>query len=79
MPLEAKVPLQVYKGASRARRYAIGGKPLPLSASDIADWCRLMDVHLAPWEAELVFAIDDAWLADLEEQAKPGSEEKPDA
>lgn len=78
MPPEVSVPLQVYNGAQRARRYSSSGRPYPLSASEILDWCRLMDVDLAPWEAELVFAIDDVWLAETEENLKSESKEKPD-
>jgi hypothetical protein len=44
--------------------------PNPLSFMEIDAWSRLMQVTLAPWEVELVRALDDEYFASLNDEAQ---------
>lgn len=46
----------------RSRRGGNGFGPVPIMWADIDAFVRLSGVRLAPWEIEIVEALDDAWL-----------------
>lgn len=39
-----------------------GMGPGAIAYPDILAWCRLRGVRLAPWEVEIITALDGAWL-----------------
>jgi len=58
------------------RRGNNGFGVLPLSWSEIDAFCRLSGVRLAPWEVEIVEALDDAYMAEQVKDAKARAETK---
>ena len=48
------------------RSYGMSG-PNPLSWGDIKAWCDLTGVHLEPWEADMLKALDMVWVRAMNE------------
>lgn len=49
----------------RSRRGGNGFGPSPITWADIDAYVRLSGVRLAPWEVEIVEALDDVWLREM--------------
>jgi hypothetical protein len=58
------------------RRGSNGFGASPLSWSEIDAFCRLSGVRLAPWEVEIVEALDDAYMAEQAKDARARAESK---
>lgn len=63
-------------GRLRARKGGNGFGPLPLDWRDIAAFCDVTGVHLTQWEIETIEALDDVFMAQVEERARSSSESK---
>jgi hypothetical protein len=57
-----------------SRRGSNGFGASPLSWSEIDACCRLSGVRLAPWEVEIIEALDDAYMVEQAKGAKEGAE-----
>lgn len=61
-PPEAGLPLwNAFQGLSATRTYHAAG-PNPIQPSEIAAWCLLHRLPLAPHHVEILLAMDQAWL-----------------
>ena len=47
----------------RNRRGGNGWSASPIELGDIVDFINLSGMRLAPWEVEIIEALDDTWLA----------------
>ena len=54
----------------RNRRCGNGWSASPIELGDIAAFIQLSGMRLAPWEAEIIEALDDAWLASHQETSE---------
>lgn len=52
----------------RSRRGGNGFGPSPLSWSDIDAYNRLTGAQFAPWEVQILTAVDDTWLVSFQDQ-----------
>lgn len=50
-----------FQGLSATRTYHPAG-PNPIQPGEIAAWCRLMRLPLAPHHVDILLAMDQAWL-----------------
>lgn len=61
-----------------ARRSHDMGTPQPLTATELESWSRLTATPVRPWEAQLLFVLDDLWLcAWAAGQPKPAQRSRP--
>lgn len=77
MPEFPKPLLYLWHAYMRMRRRMapspLGG-PLPLTWTEIGSFERLTGAHLAPWEVELVEALDDLYLVEYARGRGQGDE-----
>lgn len=62
--------LDAFLALSRARSYGPLG-PNPISFTEIAAWCSLMRVPLAPHHVRIITALDEVWLAQVAKREAP--------
>lgn len=70
VPEAGGVLLDAFLSLSRARSWRTHG-PNPISYSEIAAWCNLMQVPLKPAHVAIIVALDEVWMTQIMTQAAP--------
>ncbi|MFV0303422.1 MAG: hypothetical protein ACK5IP_21565 [Paracoccus sp. (in: a-proteobacteria)] len=70
VPEAGRELLAAFAALSRARSYGPSG-PNPISYGEIAAWCSLMRMPLAPHHVEIIAALDEVWMAQVAKRQTP--------
>ncbi|AYF02626.1 hypothetical protein PY32053_03041 [Paracoccus yeei] len=60
-PEAGRILWNAFQGISATRTYHAGA-PNPIQPSEIAAWCQLMRLPLAPHHVDVLLAMDQVWL-----------------